>query len=149
MRWLAETRWLEESFEFLLGFIVLALCVYFQFPDALPQNFTDILAQSISVSSIIVGFLVASKSILIALDDKPIVIKLKATGKYSLIVKYFMRAIIVSFIWAISSGTLLFLPSAALTTFHHAIIAAWFGLTATSISSCGKIIWLLGGVLKS
>lgn len=148
MKFLSERKWLENSIEYIVGLMIFGICFRYRLPSSLPEKFSDILAQSISVSSIIVGFLVAAKSILIALDDKPIIGRLKKLGKYNLLVSYFMRAIIASFVWSLSSGTLMFLPTTMLTKYHHVIIAFWFGLSAISITSCAKIIHLLGGILK-
>jgi len=137
----------EKKLEYIIAIIVFIICLYFQL--AAPSNFCDILAQSISVSSIIVGFLVAAKSILIALDDKPIIRRLKELKKYNTLVNYFFNAIILSFIWALCSGILLFFPISTFALYHHVIMAGWMGLAVGSISACAKIVNLLGKILKS
>lgn len=140
-------QFIEKNFEYVIAILVFLACLHFQL--SAPEKIGDILAQSISVSSIIVGFLVAAKSILIALDDKPIIKKLKDLKNYKILVDYFLNAIILSFIWALCSGTLLFFPTSIFALHHHIIFAGWLGLAVGSICACAKIINLLGKILKS
>ena len=98
------------------------------------ESFHDILGAALGLAGIGAGFLATAQSIIISLEDKPIIRSLKKTPYYGLIVTYLQSAIRFSCLLAVysSAGLMIDLkePWSQLKALYF---AAWLGLTVTSI----------------
>src|ERR1044072_859369 len=73
------------------------------FPDTLP----NLLSALVSVGGIAVGFLATAKSIMISVDDRPIVKRMKEVKIYQRVMSYLRAAIRWSFMLAVMSAVAL------------------------------------------
>ena len=143
-------RTLEKFFPFLVGAIALALYVASRgrIPFSPPEALRDLFAAIINVSAIAVGFLATAKSILVSLEDKPIVRMLKDAGYYSDLVRYLMTATQLCFGLAIASALLVLLDFKTAAFWNHFAFGVWVFLTATAATACARVIRVFGRVLE-
>ncbi len=114
-------------------------------PEAAPSLFSAV----ISTAAIAVGFLATAKSILLSIDRQPVIVKLKAAGKYKLLVSYLVQATIWSFLLA-GTSVACFLPDLKNPAeWHRAVFAAWTGVMFTASAACFRVIHAFGKVLHS
>ena len=140
-------RYFESYFPQLSS--VLVVLIYFFTPlDALIcQGFEKLLEASITVSSIAVGFLATSKSILIALDDKAIVRNLKKIGHYGRLTDFFITGIYTCFILTLLSSVLLLIDFKQINVWKELLIALWLFIASYSTCACYRIIRLFSLIL--
>lgn len=104
------------------------------FPDTLP----NLLAAVITVAGVAIGFLATSKSILVSIDDKPIIQRIRDGGLYPRIVGYIKAATFWSFLLTIASVLALLVDYRGLTAWDwpHAIGAAfWLGIAVATMAA--------------
>ncbi len=109
----------------------------------------DLFSSVLNFEGILIGFLMASKSILVAIEGKKIVQWLKNAGVYKKLLEYFMNAINWSFITII-------LSIAGIVT-NFSIINIWivflfFGnifVLSMSLLYCYRVIYLFSKILRS
>lgn len=84
-----------------------AAIIYYRIPAlsgyVLPDTIPSLLSAIITVAGVAIGFLITAKSILISIDDRPIVERLKAAGIYKDVITYIRSAIRWSFLLTILS----------------------------------------------
>jgi hypothetical protein len=109
----------------------------------------DLFSSLLNFEGILVGFLMASKSILIAIEGKSIIKWLKDGGVYNKLLQYFMDAINWSFI------AIIFSIAGIITSFS--IIGIWqffvfYGgifVISASVLCCYRVIYLFTKILRS
>lgn len=141
-------RFLESYLPWILGFV--GVFVYFSLSLELliVSKFGQLLESSITISSIAVGFLAASKSILISLDHKEIIQKLKRVGQYSRLIDFFITATYCCFVLTIYSSVLLLVEFKNVSIRNNCLIAFWIFLAVSSAFSCLRIINLFSKILR-
>lgn len=126
-----------------LGFFFLAPS--FPVPaDAAPSLFSAI----ISVAAIAVGFLATAKSILLSIDNKPIIVGLKATGHYKTLIDYLMGATLWSFILAGMSVVCFLADLRTPADWHRWVFAFWAFTIFTAGAACYRVIHIFGKILR-
>lgn len=144
----------ERSFPILGGLLIAA--AYLATPLArnyqLPESVSALMAAIVSIGGISVGFLATAKSILISIDDKEIVKRLKATGYYKRIVGYLRAAIFWSFLLTIYSAAALLVDLKSVnpwTIYRAAGFAGWLFLAATATLSYFRVASIYYSVLNT
>ena len=141
-------RFLESNLPALLGAI--AVILYYVFPSgpSICQGFGKLLESSITISSIAVGFMAASKSILISLEDKTVIKNLKKVGHYERLIGFFITAIYACFFLTLFSSGLLLINFKALNWWKEIVIATWLFIAVLSTVACLRIINLFSRILR-
>lgn len=141
-------RFFERMYPFIGGIAAAAVYLYFPalrkhiFPDTIPNLLTAI----VSVGGIAVGFLAAAKAILISVDDRPIIKRMKEAKVYSRVMGYLRAAIRWSFLLALVSAAALVIDYRGITSWDwpYAIgTAFWLFLATGAILSYYRVsrIW--------
>jgi len=139
---------LEHVYPFVGAAIVAGTYLYLPtlrthvFPETIP----NLLAAIVSVGGIAVGFLATAKAILISIDDRPIIVRMKHAKVYTRIMGYLRAAIRWSFLLALVSAAALVIDFRGVTSWSwtHAVgTAIWLFLATGSILSYIRIsrIW--------
>ena len=131
--------------------IVSGLIYYFSPPLSgyvIPETASNLLAAVVSAGGIAVGFLATAKSILISIDEKPIIQRMKDAGIYRRVLGYMREGIKCSFILTIFSAAALIvsfkdLKADTWTTWHRLGVALWIGFAVAAVLSYVRIakIW--------
>ncbi|MEZ6099972.1 MAG: hypothetical protein R3E01_13470 [Pirellulaceae bacterium] len=145
---LAIERWYP-----VLGGAVVAI-VYFAVPVlrqyALPATASTLMAAIVSIGGIAIGFLATAKSILVSIDDKAIIAKLKKSGYYRRIISYLRYAVRWSFALTIYSAALLLVDlNSGWTIWHSAGFSLWLLLAVASTLSYYRVINIFYAVLET
>jgi hypothetical protein len=119
---------------------------------AFPPTLHDLFTAVISVSAIAVGFLATAKTILLALEERPIIVSLKQSGYYKWLIAYILEAIYWSFALAgVSAAGLLltFAKRGAAQDWEHAFfLAIWAFLLAGAGLSYFRVVRVLSKILR-
>jgi type III secretory pathway component EscU len=140
----------EKHYPLAISLILLGMSRVFisYFPDIKLR--TDILAASISISGIVIGFLITTQSILFAIDNSSIIKALKQLKVYNKLVSYLMSAIHWSFLVAIINLIGLFIQfkaEEASTSIQLNYSLVWIFTISGMALSCYRIVRLLNRVL--
>lgn len=135
---------------------VLAGVAYFAIPLSraykMPASGGELMSAVINLCAIAIGFLATAKSILITVDNKPLIADLKRTGYYKRIVRYLRGAIAWSFLLAFASAVGLLLDvghTSQWTTWHAAGVALWLALGLGTILACHRVIHIFYTLLDT
>jgi hypothetical protein len=125
----------------LLYFFVPTLNSYV-FPETTPQ----LLSAVVSVGGISLGFLMTAKAILISVDDRPFIQRIKEARLYKRIIRYMRSAIFWSFALTLLSAVALIFDYKGHTTWdapHVWATAIWFAIATAAILSYIRVsrIW--------
>ena len=114
--------------------------------DAAPSLFSAI----ISIAAIAVGFLATAKSILLSIDSRPIIAKLRAAGYYDTLIDYLMGAAFWSLTLAGASIVcfLADLKSEELW-WHRWMFAFWIFTMFTAGATCHRVVHIFGKILRT
>jgi hypothetical protein len=142
--------WIEQAYPVLAG--VAGGIVYFfvspEFPvkaEAAPSLFSAI----ISVSAIAVGFLATANSILLSIDNRPLIVKLKAVGHYTKLLQYLMWAAFWSFSLAGMSVVCFLADLRSPADWHRWLFSAWVFFILTATLACYRIVRLFAKILNA
>ena len=119
---------------------------------ALPPSASALMAAIVSIGGIAIGFLATAKSILVSIDDREIIQKLKSSGYYRRIISYLRTAIRWSFLLTgYSAAALLveFGPSTNWSFAHSVGFSIWLLLATVSTLSYYRVINIFYAVLES
>jgi hypothetical protein len=129
---------------------VIGFTAFIYFPSARLRY--DILSASISISSIMVAFLITTQSLLFAIDSSAIIRGLKEAGVYKKLSIYLMNAINSSFFSAIISLVALFVElkdKEVRQSNEIFFFPLWLFITSFAISSCYRVIRLLNKIIQN
>ena len=114
----------------------------------LPESFNGVLGAVIGLAGIAAGFLATAKSIIIALDDRPIIRKLKKTVYYRLIVADLRAAVFYSCCLAVYSTAGLMVDLRDPWTVTRAeLFAVWIAMTVTTILAYWRVMSVYSEIL--
>lgn len=137
----------EEFFPYLPAMIVgLSFIYYFQ-NNSLPEKIERLVESSINIFSILIGFIGAALAIVFAIDNKPVIIKLKNDAKYHRFIRYFLEASVMSFITLAMAFVLNGLKINTFSAPWKVFISLWLTLVMSSALLSLRVIWLLFRVL--
>lgn len=138
-------RWYPLVYGLFLGVLT-----FFVFQgQALSSRLTDLLAATMSLSGIAIGFLATVKSILFSIEDRKIIKNLKQTNKFNTLIDYIMDAINGSFLSSILSGIGLLIDWESYNNWKIIFISSWMATLLTSGFCCYRVIKLFQKILKS
>lgn len=112
----------------------------------------DIFATTISIGSILLGFLVTTLSILFAISSSTIIKELKQSGAYRLITRYLMSAINSSFLALVINLIGLLIPlRSGISRYPEEIyiFSVWIFSTALPIIATQRALWLLNKMIQN
>ena len=130
---------------------MLALCAAVAslfFDLAATDGFRDLLQSTVNLSAIVVGFLATAKSILFTIGQKEIVVAMKKTDKWGMLIDYMMTAIYTAFVLAMVSGSLLLMKFSKPEEWHRWVACAWVFCLFLALFSCLRIIRFFARILK-
>jgi hypothetical protein len=123
-----------------------------------PASVKDLFGGVINVCAIAIGFLGAAKSILLSIDDKPIVRQLRDVGAFDKVIRYSMNAVNWSFALAAGTGVVLLLDigapagspgtaTSAPKAYSPWVFCVWFGLLVVASLAYYRIIRIFSNLL--
>jgi len=118
------------------------------FPEALPT----LLSAVVTIGGVAVGFLATIKSILLTIDDKPIIHRVKNAGLYVPILDYLRAAFFWSFALTVVSAAALFTDYKGLTfwgRWYAAGTAVWLFVAVAAILSYYRASAIWYTILKN
>jgi len=122
---------------------------YFGCPHhGLPKATKDLLSAVINISAIFVGFFGAIWSILIGIEDRPIMKQLKSAGADHKLFDFLNSSIRWSFALAVISVCMLFVDLENTKPWHYYLFLGWFYVLTTTILVCLRIFRLFTRVLR-
>lgn len=130
---------MEKWYPSLFG-VVAALISWTVYDATMSSAVKELISTTISIAAIAVGFLGTTNSILISIDTRDVIQRLKQMGSYSLLVDYLISAT------QCSLGLAVLIQPAA---WHPYAFAAWVFLVATALAQCHRVIRLFGRILRS
>jgi hypothetical protein len=140
----------ELAEEFLPYLAALALGVglwLFFRTQPLPTKTDKLVEASINIFSILVGFIGAALAIVFAIDNKPVIAKLKQDAKYRRFIRYYFEAFIASFaalaIAFVLNGSVIDLQSQP----WKITVTIWLTIVMVATLLSIRVIWLLFRVL--
>ena len=146
-------RIVERWYPLAGGFVV--SCVYLSVPQlrqyVFPATLPVLLSAVVTIGGVAVGFLATIKSILLTIDDKPIMGRIKDGGLYIQIVDYLRAAFFWSFALTILSAFALFIDYQKLSEWsaaHAAGTAAWLWVATSAGLSYYRVSSIWYTVLK-
>jgi hypothetical protein len=101
--------------------------------DVLIKGCGTLLPSALNVSAIAVGFLATSQSLLLSLGSSRVISEMKKRGHYTRLLRFFGRAITVSFVWALVSAWLATFTLGKGGVWRYALVVAWAYLGACSV----------------
>lgn len=111
----------------------------------------DIYSAAISISSILLGFLITTQSLLFAIDNSAVIQGLKQSGSYRQLCMYLMNAINTSFAAAVLNLVLLFVPikdGLDRQPQDIYIFSIWLFIVSISIISTQRSVSLLNNLIQ-
>ena len=120
----------------------------FFFDLAGTDGFRDLLQSTVNLSAIVVGFLATAKSILFTIGQKEIVVAMKKTDKWGMLIDYMMTAIYTALILAMASGSLLLVKFSKPERWHHWLACAWVFCLFLALFSSLRVIRFFAKILK-
>jgi len=112
------------------------------------EGFRDLLQATVNLRAITIGFLATSKSILFTIGQKDIIVALKQTDKWILLIDYMMCAIYASFLLALVSGCLLLIKLREPEPWHRWAACFWVFCASFAFASSLRIIRFFARILK-
>ena len=117
---------------------------------SLSGSVTNLFSSTVTISSIAVGFLAATKAILFSIQEHKFIKQLKQSDAYYILVNYLMTSIYFCFITSIVSAFLLLIDLKRYESFAFCKIffAIWLFLAIASVLSCFRIIRIFDKILR-
>jgi hypothetical protein len=114
----------------------------------LNESFDAVLGAVVGLAGIAAGFLATAKSIIIALDDRPIIRKLKKTPYYRMIVADLRSAVLYScLLAAYSTAGLVVDLKEPFTFLREVLFASWLWLCVTTVLAYWRTMRVYNAIL--
>ncbi len=129
--------------------LTIAICFYFlsNIPLCDVPNLKEMLSAIINISAVIIGFLLTSVSILIALPGKRVIKRIKANSSMGIFTSYFASPLVLGFLLIILCTV--FLPIEKMSgKWSHAWLTFFIFICSYFLLTSVRIATLLLGVLK-
>lgn len=138
----------EKYYPLVMGILTAGLSAGYLPHNIQERILRELLNPAINISAIIVGFLATAKSILVSIQDKSIIRKLKTAKLYETTIDYMATGIRASFALALISGlSILIDPKTAAWWLPH-VIGIWVGTTVFTMASVYRVIEILTKILR-
>ncbi len=143
-------RLFEEWGPFLLPVLLGSITgILFFSHHSLPDRLEYQIESSINIFSILVGFLGASLTIILAMENRPIIDHLKRARKYERFLKYIFESCVFAFLVLLISFVLNGLVVDKESTIWKFAITGWYIFIMVSIFLCIRVTWLLFRILSA
>src|SRR5690625_3350444 len=137
----------ERNLPLYIGFLGVAVGVFMPL-SAWPRMITAFAPTVINVASISVGFMASSYSLLLAMEEREIIKKLKAAGRYGVLLQYLNTAIKSGFLVAILAAVAMFLDPDNVPREFRYFVPLWLGVVGFTLSASYRIISLIASLLS-
>jgi hypothetical protein len=132
------------------GGLVAGLSVFlFRESLYLPETLKELFPVVISISAIAVGFLATAKSILLSIEDRPVIRHLKELGGYDDLVRYLLTAVNWSLIASLVSSIFLLFLHEKDTWWYRDGFAGWAFVTVAAMLMCYRVLRLFAKILMT
>lgn len=142
------SRFVEERFPWFAAALLGAATCWCFWSRALPTSMTDLLAALISVASIAVGFLATAKSILVSIDDRPIIRQIRNVNRYTDLIDYMMCSIHWSFCLGSLCVSMLLVDLSASDPITRTLMGCLGATTGGAAASYYRVVSLFQMILK-
>ncbi len=139
----------ERWFPLLMGFITTTIYLYFLRNYSLPSSVKDLFSSTMQISSILIGFLITTLSILLSIEDKKIIQHLERLGSYNKLINYFIDATKWSFCLVTASSVGLLINFNIQQSWHYLAFATWLFVLTTTVSSCYRAFDIFASIIRS
>lgn len=135
----------------IVGGVVFGLAYYYVLSarGPLPCSLKDLLAAVINVSAIAIGFLATAESVMLGLENKTVVARLKKINYFGFVVDYMRGALVLAFVLALVSAAGLLTDFVTPSPWHTKAFSAWLGLVAASLLAWIRIVSIFTRILRS
>jgi hypothetical protein len=137
----------EEVLPYLASVALSIATYWYLLTEALPERTDHLIESSINVFAILVGFLGASLAIVLAIENKPVILGLKRDNKYKRFTRYFFEAAVWSFLALAASFILDGVKIQCTEKWCKNLVLGWFFLVVLASLVSMRVIWLLFRVL--
>lgn len=146
--------WFENSYPTALSLLSLAAgaALLTTFPEWQPSfvaGAAKLFPSALNVGAISTGFLATSLSILLSLSGSRVFIKLREVQHDSRLIKFFSRALAVSFAWSLMSAWMTALDFGAGGVWRHSAFVVWCFLSLCAVFCYYRASRLLTAVLMA
>ncbi len=146
--------WFENGYPTAMSLLALAVgaAAFSKFPNLQPPLYAGaakLFPSALNVGAISTGFLATSLSILLSLSGSRVFVKLRREGHDTRLIKFFSRALAVSFAWSLASAWMTALNFAAGGLWRHAAFLAWCFLSFCAVLCYYRASRLLTAVLMA
>jgi hypothetical protein len=142
---------IERWYPLAAGLAVAAVYYFFYRSWTITDAVLNLLLAIVSIAAIAVGFLATAKSILISIDDKLIIQRLKRVGYYKILIGYLLSAVWWSLGLSVFSALCLLIDwkDAAGAWWNRPVLALWVCVLVTSLLACARVIYIFGKILSA
>ncbi len=146
-------EFIERHYPWFIGFVA-GVGFWWLNGGWIPPGLKDLLSGFLNVASIVVGFLVTAKSILLSIDHKWIIQRSKESGAYGMLVGYIVSATY----WWLASALLsavgvAIIPPDPLADWQQPIavglFSGWLFVSVTSALGTIRVLSIYSKILKS
>jgi len=113
------------------------------------ENAPNLFSAIISVAAISVGFLATASSILLSIEQKPIIVKLKEVGTYPKLIDYLFEAVGWSLALAVVSISCFLADLKSPDSWHRWLFAFWVGVIVGAGTSFFRVVHNFTKILRS
>lgn len=138
----------EYCYPYVIGLLVAGLYFWFFRTNVVPERISALFETTVTISSIAIGFLITTKSILFSIQDGYIIKELKKAKKYNLLLDYIMAGVHWNFFLAIFSGGLLLLDFKHQECWYFYVVGTWIFLGIVALLTSYRVIHLFAKILK-
>lgn len=140
---------IEEWVPYCIPLIFGCALLYYLNSHPIPEKIGNLIEASINIFSILVGFVGAALAIILAIENKPVINRLKRDQKYKRFIRYFFESCISAFLALSAAFVFNVFEIDRESAFWKIIITAW--LTTVTIAGllCLRVTWLLFRVLNA
>lgn len=139
----------ERAYPYVLGVIVGVIYYYCRSRLPAARNPTDLLAALVNVSAIAVGFLATAQSVLLSIEGRTVMKRLKEQGYDKRLFGYLSTSISLGFVLAVVSALALIVDFDVPARWHQVAVAAWAALVVMSLMTWFRIARLFAKILRS
>ncbi|EIP98088.1 hypothetical protein OpiT1DRAFT_02538 [Opitutaceae bacterium TAV1] len=140
---------IEEWTPYIVPLFIGGFIGYHLIDSPIPKKIDNLIEASINIFSILVGFVGAALAIILAIENKPVINRLKRDQKYKRFIRYFFESCISAFL-ALSAAFVFNVFSIEMkSAIWKVVIVAWLIVVMMAALLCLRVTWLLFRVLNA
>jgi hypothetical protein len=145
------TRTIEKWYPVACGLPIGAAIGYavFHFRFVTDSDVKDVFTVVLNVSAIVAGFLGTALSVLLTIENRPVIKDLKDAGCYVPLLTYLLSAVRWSFILVVLSTCGLAIFTRIGTHSKAAFLVTWFAVSGVTLLASWRVVQLFGQVVQA